>query len=141
MRRNTKIRAAVVSALAAGAGSTAVTAVQAQEAPAAPNKRAIEEIVVTATKRQESMQDVPVAVSALQGDSLEELRIDSFDDYALYLPNVTSQGTGPGQQEIYIRGAATSQTIISLSSVQGLQPSVALYVDEQPVALQGRNLD
>src|SRR6056297_531475 len=138
MRRNTKIRAAVVSALAAGAGSTAVTAVQAQEAP---NERAIEEIVVTATKRQESMQDVPVAVSALQGDSLEELRIDSFDDYALYLPNVTSQGTGPGQQEIYIRGAATSQTIISLSSVQGLQPSVALYVDEQPVALQGRNLD
>src|SRR6056297_1024672 len=138
MRRNTKIRAAVVSALAAGAGSTAVTAVQAQEAP---NERAIEEIVVTATKRQESMQDVPVAVAALQGDSLEELRIDSFDDYALYLPNVTSQGTGPGQQEIYIRGAATSQTIISLSSVQGLQPSVALYVDEQPVALQGRNLD
>ncbi|MEJ2604916.1 MAG: TonB-dependent receptor, partial [Gammaproteobacteria bacterium] len=103
--------------------------------------RAIEEIVVTATKRQESMQDVPVAVSALQGRSLEELRIDSFDEYALYLPNVTSQGTGPGQQEIFIRGAATSQTIISLSSVQGLQPSVALYLDEQPVALQGRNLD
>ena len=141
MRRNTKIRAAVVTALAAGAGSTAVTAVQAQEAPADPGKRAIEEIVVTATKRQESMQDVPVAVAALQGDNLEELRIDSFEDYALYLPNVTSQGTGPGQQEIYIRGAATSQTIISLSSVQGLQPSVALYLDEQPVALQGRNLD
>ncbi len=141
MRRNTKIRAAVVSALAAGAGSTAVTVVQAQEAPAAPKKRAIEEIVVTATKRQESMQDVPVAVSALQGDNLEELRISSFQDYALYLPNVTSQGTGPGQQEIYIRGAATSQTILTLSSVQGLQPSVALYLDEQPVALQGRNLD
>lgn len=136
MRRNTQIRAAVVSALAAGAGTTAA---QAQEAPA--NDRAIEEIVVTATKRQESMQDVPVAVSALQGRNLEQLRIDSFDDYALYLPNVTSQGTGPGQQEIYIRGAATSQTIISLSSVQGLQPSVALYLDEQPVALQGRNLD
>lgn len=102
---------------------------------------AIEEVVVTATKREESMQDVPVTVSALQGKDLEELRISSFQDYVQYLPNVVSQGTGPGQNEIFIRGAATSQTILTLSSVQGLQPSVALYLDEQPVALQGRNLD
>lgn len=104
-------------------------------------QRAIEEITVTATKREESMQDVPVAVTALRGDDLEELRISSFQDYVQYLPNVVSQGTGPGQNEIFIRGAATSQSIITLSSVQGLQPSVALYQDEQPVALQGRNLD
>ncbi|MDZ7642928.1 MAG: TonB-dependent receptor plug domain-containing protein [Woeseiaceae bacterium] len=101
----------------------------------------IEEVVVTATKREESMQDVPVAVSALQGDDLEKLGISNFQDYVQYLPNVVSQGTGPGQNEIFIRGAATSQTIVTLSSVQGLQPSVALYLDEQPVALQGRNLD
>ena len=101
----------------------------------------IEEIVVTATKRQESMQDVPVAMTALQSDSLEELRIGTFQDYVQFLPNVVAQGTGPGQNEIFIRGAATSQTVLTLSSVQGLQPSVALYLDEQPVAMQGRNLD
>ena len=104
-------------------------------------QRAIEEITVTATKREESMQDVPVAVTALQSEELERLRINSFEDYVAYLPNVVSQGTGPGQNEIFIRGAATSQSIITLSSVQGLQPAVALYLDEQPVALQGRNLD
>lgn len=104
-------------------------------------QRAIEEITVTATKREESMQDVPVAVTALQSQDLERLRISSFQDYVAYLPNVVSQGTGPGQNEIFIRGAATSQSIITLSSVQGLQPAVALYLDEQPVALQGRNLD
>lgn len=87
------------------------------------------------------MQDVPVSVAALQSEDLEELRIGTFQDYVQYLPNVVSQGTGPGQNELFIRGAATSQTIITLSSVQGLQPSVALYLDEQPVALQGRNLD
>ena len=101
----------------------------------------LEEVIVTATKRAESMQDVPVAVSALQADSLDELRIGSFDDYVSFLPNVVSQGTGPGQNEIFIRGAATSQTTLTLSSVSGVQPSVALYLDEQPVALPGRNLD
>ena len=44
-----------------------------------------------------------------------------------FLPNVVFQGTGPGQNEIYIRGAATTQTNISVSSVQALQPSVAFY--------------
>jgi outer membrane receptor protein involved in Fe transport len=107
----------------------------------AAGQGAIEEIVVTATKREESMQDVPVAMTALQSDALEELRIGSFQDYVQFLPNVVAQGTGPGQNEIFIRGAATSQTVLTLSSVQGLQPSVALYLDEQPVAMQGRNLD
>jgi outer membrane receptor protein involved in Fe transport len=123
------------------ASSVAAAVAVAINAPAVQAQSVIEEIVVTATKREESMQDVPVAVSALRGDDLEELRIGSFQDYVMFLPNVVSQGTGPGQNEIFIRGAATSQTIITLSSVQGLQPSVALYQDEQPVALQGRNLD
>lgn len=99
------------------------------------------ELMVTATKVEESQQDVPVAVTALETAQLAQLRIGNLQDYLEYLPNVATQGTGPGQNEMFIRGAATSQTIITLSSVQGLQPSVALYVDEQPVALQGRNLD
>ena len=57
------------------------------------------------------------------------------------MPNVVFQGTGPGQNEVYIRGAATTQTGIAVSSVQALQPSVAIYLDEQPVSMQGRNLD
>lgn len=118
------------------------TAVAIAVSPAvAGAQSAIEEVVVTATKREESMQDVPVAMTALQSDSLDELRIGTFQDYVQFLPNVVAQGTGPGQNEIFIRGAATSQTVLTLSSVQGLQPSVALYLDEQPVAMQGRNLD
>ena len=101
----------------------------------------IEEVVVTATKRQASTQDIPVAVNALTGDSLEELGVVNFDQYVQFLPNVVQAGRAPGQSEIYIRGAATEQSAITVSSVQGSAPSVALYQDEQPVSFGGRNLD
>jgi len=101
----------------------------------------LREFTVTATKREESQQDVPLTIQPIFSEDIARLRIKTLDDYMSSLTNVVSQGTGPGQNEIFIRGAATSQTIITLSSVQGLKPSVALYLDEQPVALQGRNLD
>ncbi|MBU3023099.1 TonB-dependent receptor [Aestuariibacter sp. A3R04] len=129
--QKTRLSCAIVAALAS-------TPLLAQEAE---SRAKIETIEVTATKRTESIQDVPVAVSALDGKALENLGIDSFQDYVEFLPNVVFQGTGPGQNEIYIRGAATTQSNIMLSSVQALQPSVAFYLDEQPVSMAGRNLD
>ena len=117
-----------------------VTAISATAA-AAPVVAQIEEVIVTATKREASTQDIPVSVQALQGDSLNELRVGTFQDYVQFLPNVTTSGTGPGTNEIFIRGAATEQSILSVSTVQGTSPAVALYLDEQPVSFGGRNLD
>jgi len=130
----TKLHAAVLAAITASSSLYAEEAVKQERGK-------IEVIEVTATKRAESIQDVPVTVTALTGDSLEKLGVSNFDQYVEFLPNVVFQGTGPGQNEIYIRGAATTQTNISVSSVQALQPSVAFYLDEQPVSMQGRNLD
>lgn len=130
----TKLHCAILTAIAASS-SLYAEEVKKQE------KASIEVIEVTATKRAESIQEVPVTVTALTGDSLEKLGVSNFDQYVEFLPNVVFQGTGPGQNEIYIRGAATTQTNISVSSVQALQPSVAFYLDEQPVSMQGRNLD
>ncbi len=127
IKRN-KLNQAIVTAIAATAVNT-------------PANAQIEELIVTATKRAESTQDIPVAVSALRGDDLEELRISNFDDYVRYLPNVVSMGTGPGQSELYIRGAATEQSKNTIAAIQGSAPAVALYVDEMPVAFGGRNLD
>lgn len=129
--KKTKICCAVFAALSA-------SSLNAEEQGA---KAQIETIQVTATKRSESIQEIPVSVTALNGEALENLGVDNFQDYVEFLPNVVFQGTGPGQNEIYIRGAATSQTSIAVSSVQALQPSVALYLDEQPISMQGRNLD
>ena len=97
--------------------------------------------MVTATKRAVPMQDIPVSIQAMKGDDIDALGVDNFDEYVQYLPNVVYSGRGPGQAEMYIRGAATEQSSITISSIQGSAPAVALYQDEQPVAFGGRNLD
>ncbi len=123
--------------------SIAVTAalVGAGNAHAQQPKRQIEEITVTATKVEESLQDVPIALSALTGDALHELGITNFSDYVMQLPTVTAGGSGPGQNTIYIRGVASTTPNLTTAGVAGLAPNVAFYLDEQPLAQPGRNLD
>lgn len=104
-------------------------------------QQAIEEITVTATKRAEVMSDIPVSIQAMTGDMIDELGVSNFQEYVEYLPNVVYSGRGPGQSELYIRGASTEQSSITITSVQGSAPAVALYQDEQPVSFAGRNLD
>ncbi|MFT5572827.1 MAG: iron complex outermembrane receptor protein [Cryomorphaceae bacterium] len=101
----------------------------------------LEEIVVTATKRAESTQDIAVSIQAVTGDTMKELGIQTFDEYVEYLPNVVSAGNGPGQKEIYIRGSAGEQSSVTVGPAQGSAPGVALYLDEMPVAFGSRNLD
>ena len=100
-----------------------------------------EEITVTATKRESSMQTIPVSVQALGGNSLRELGIETFDKYVEFLPNVTAAGNGPGKKEIYIRGSSSEQTSVTIGPANGTAPGVAMYVDEQPVSFGARNLD
>ena len=95
-----QISAAVASVLASSLGAQVANA-------------QLEEVIVTATKRAKSMQEVPVAVSALKENSLDELRIGNFDDYVMFLPNVISQGTGPGQNEIFIRAGNALRRFLS----------------------------
>lgn len=82
-----------------------------------------------------------MAIQAISSESLEELGVNTFDEYVKYLPNVVQQGRGPGRNEIYIRGVATEQSSNTVSSVQGSAPAVALYLDDQAVSFGGRNLD
>lgn len=101
----------------------------------------LEEVIVTATKRAQSAQDIPVAVSALSSEGIKDLNVGNFDDYLRFLPNLTSGGRGPGQSTIYVRGMAVEPITVMLSGAQGSVPNVALYLDEQPVTAPGRNLD
>ena len=101
----------------------------------------VDTIVVTATKRAENAQDIPVTVQALGADTLDELRVDNFTDYLTQLPGVTAGGSGPGQNTIYIRGVASTTPNLTTAGVAGLAPNVAFYLDEQPLAQPGRNLD
>ena len=103
--------------------------------------RSLEEITVTATRVEESLQDVPIAVHALGGDDIEEFGITNFSDYVMQLPSVTAGGSGPGQNTIYIRGIASTTPNLTTAGVAGLAPNVAFYLDDQPLSQPGRNLD
>jgi len=105
------------------------------------NAYELEEVIITATKRAESAQDIPVAVQALGGEAIKDLNVTGFDEYVKYLPNISRGGRGPGQNEVYIRGQASDAISISVAESQGSAPNVALYLDEQPVTAGGRNLD
>ncbi|GHF31353.1 TonB-dependent receptor [Kordiimonas sediminis] len=118
----------------------AITAITAPSM-AAPAEGGLEEIVVTATKRSASMQDVPVAVTAMSETTIDQMNVDVFTDYLMQLPGVSSGGAGPGQGTIYIRGMASTTPNLTTAGVAGLAPNVALYLDEQPVTQVGRNLD
>jgi len=107
----------------------------------AERRGGVGEIVVTATKQSENLQDVPIAVSAIGAEALNELAIDTFSDYLDQLPSVSAGGSGPGQSTIYIRGLASTTPNLTTAGVAGLAPNVALYLDEQPLGQPGRNLD
>ena len=107
----------------------------------AQSQATIEEVVVTSRKKSESLQDVPLSVATLGEQNLEEKGINVFEDYLLQLPGVTAGGSGPGQSTIYIRGLASTTPNLTTSGVGGLAPNVSFYLDEQPLAQPGRNLD
>ncbi|MBO1255327.1 TonB-dependent receptor [Alteromonas sp. 5E99-2] len=100
----------------------------------------VEVVVVTASRRAESIQDVSVSVSALGEKQLEELGIDKFEDYVSLLPGVSAQGQGPGKQEIFIRGITPGRTGLRISGIAA-EPSTAVYFDEAPISTGGRNID
>ena len=101
---------------------------------ASPVHAQLEEVVVTATKQEASLQDVSVAVSALTEEALNQRGVSNFSDYLIELPNVSAGGAGPGQSTMYIRGVASTTPNLTTSGVAGLSPNVALYLDEQPMA-------
>lgn len=129
------------ASLIAMAGLVAPLAL-AQDAPAEPaSAKRLQTVTITATKRTESAQDVPVAVTALGEQQLRELGVKNFSDYLVQLPGVTAGGSGPGQNTIYIRGLASTTPNLTVAGVAGLAPNVSFYLDEQPLAQPGRNLD
>jgi len=98
------------------------------------------EVIVTAQKREQSLQDVPISIKALGEQQLTELNIQNFKDYVQFLPTVTqaaSDGAGSGFSSVYMRGVATGGDGQATTS----QPSVGMYLDEQPITTIQGNLD
>src|SRR3569833_3108505 len=102
-RRTAWIRSTMV--LQAGAALYAAPAFAATApAPDRGDASVVEEIVVTATKRAEPLQDVPLAVSAITAEDIQAKGFTQFADYLNTVPGVYFTDNGPGVSAIRIRG-------------------------------------
>jgi iron complex outermembrane recepter protein len=128
-----------IAAILSGNAPFAIQAALGAEAD--PSSDSIQEITVTAQRRTENMQDVPITIQALTAETIQQLNVATFDDFVKYLPNVTSASSGPGQSVIFMRGLSTTLPGTQGSGGIGSFPGVATYLDDQSVALPGRNLD
>ncbi|HEY1314291.1 MAG TPA: TonB-dependent receptor, partial [Steroidobacteraceae bacterium] len=137
MKANPKLACAIGAILSGVGGGMARTAI----ADEADTTDQIQEITVTAQRRTENMQNVPVTIQALTAETLTQLNVQTFDDFVKYLPNVTATNTGPGQSSVFMRGLSTTPQGVQGSGSVGGFPSVAIYLDDQSGALPGRNLD
>jgi iron complex outermembrane receptor protein len=136
-RRRTLVDIAVTACILA-----ARTAAADQSTPTAGNASGeLAEVTVTAQRRTENLQNVPIAIQALTSETLQQLSIENFDDVVKYLPNVTLAGAGPGQSNIYMRGLSIGPGTIQGGGAVGDFPNVAVYLDDQSAQLPGRNLD
>ncbi|MBP6682899.1 MAG: TonB-dependent receptor [Halioglobus sp.] len=113
------LAASNITRLLAGAVIFALTG-----APAMAQSGALEEVIVTATKRTESLQDIPVTVNAITADTLQDAGVVNLADIAHLVPTLTvSTNLSPFATGIRIRGIGTSQNNIALEA------SVAFVVD------------
>src|SRR6202140_5037444 len=137
MNSNPKLSYAIAAVLSGG------TAGLVHAAPATDTEatEGIQEITVTAQRRTENMQNVPITITALTGEMIGQLNVTTLNDYVKFLPNVTVANQGPGQGLIYMRGLATTEDGEQSSGAPGSFPNVAVYLDEQSAQLPGRNLD
>jgi len=128
-----------ISLILAGSAVPAliVAPAQAQDAGAAP----LEEIIVTAQKREQNLQDVAVSLQVLSNEQLENLDIRAFADMINFLPTVQlatgGAGFGPGFGQVYMRGIISGGDGNHSASM----PSVGYYLDEQPVTTINQILD
>lgn len=96
-----------------------------------------DEIIVTAQKRDESIQTVPLSIQAIGTRRLDQLNVTSFADYSQLLPSVAFQSSQPGVTTVYMRGVASGGD----GNHSGSLPSVGVYLDEQPVTTIGGTPD
>lgn len=111
-----------LGALSIGIGVTNTNNINAQDS--------VEEVIVTASKKEQRIQDVAMSVQAISAADLERKNVKGLEDIANLSPAVTFENVGPGKSNFYIRGVSDGST---MNSYAGTEATAALYLDEQPL--------
>ena len=117
------VLATVIGMFAVGGMATASAEDQAEQQA---QQSRIDEVIVTAQKREQRLLDVPISISVVSDKDMKLLGIDNMTDLSYYVPNLTITETSPGDQDIKIRG---------VSNFNGSSPLVGVYLDELPLRL------
>jgi len=133
-RHSRKPLADAISAILKGSVLVSVAALPAQ---AQERGGPLEEIIVTAQKRDENLQDVAISIQVLGNEELAQLNLSDFADYIEFLPTVSYVSQRPGVSQVYMRGISSGGDGVH----SGSMPSVGVYLDEQPVTTINRVLD
>ena len=138
MKTNHKITCAVLAALSAHA----CYAADAADSSDASSSDSLQLVTVTAQRRAQSIEDVPITIQAMTGQQLQDLNITTMQDVIKYLPNVSFGADGPGQGDIFMRGLSAGGNGGNQSTATFAPfPNVAVYLDDQSLQFPGRNLD
>jgi iron complex outermembrane receptor protein len=108
-------------------------------AAAETEQATLEEVVVTAQKRSEDLQKVPISLQVLSAEKLDQLQVSDLDDYAKLLPSVSFRSLGPSQAQLFFRGISSSAGVNPLHA--GYLPSSGFYLDDIPVTTVAGALD
>ncbi len=127
-------RRTLISALLA---TTMIAAVPARAQSPAEAPASGDDIIVTAQKRSESLQNVPISIQALSTKKLDQLNVTNFNQFSQQLTSVAFKSTSPGQTNVYMRGVASGGD----GNHSGPLPSVGFYLNEQPITTIGGTLD
>ncbi len=101
---------------------------------------ALDDIVVTATRRDASINDVPLSIQALGAEDLAEQGAFDFNSYSRSVTGLSSLDRGPGQQLVTIRGVSSDTSVTNTDAPESKE-TTAIYFDETPVSLSGYNPD
>ncbi|HWJ06346.1 MAG TPA: TonB-dependent receptor [Steroidobacteraceae bacterium] len=121
---STRLRSAVLCALVAPGVALA------QQPP--QGVRQLEEIIVTAQKRAESLQDIPFSVAAVTDESIRRSGSNNIVELARNVSGLTITDLGPGQSQVAIRGISAGQVV---RDQPGVKESVGIYLDESPISI------
>ena len=138
---SSRLRYTITCILAGASGSEAAAATPGSDSSTSTGTGTLQEVLVTAQRRTENIQDVPISLQVLTADTLQQLNISTFDDYIKFLPNVTSASNGPGQNEVFMRGLSAGSQASQASAITAVLPNVAIYLDNQSGQMPNRNLD
>lgn len=138
-----------IAAILSGTAAVQIAPALAAEADTA-SQTTLEEVIVTARKRVENLQDVPISIDVYTSKNLQNLAISQFEDYATMNPSISFVSAGPGTQTFVMRGVSdgsnsnysnTASTLFLLDDMSmnyyGIAPDLHLYDIERIEVLKG----